>query len=578
MLAVLAPGLRAQAVRGQLVEAETRRPIAGALIVLLDASDAAVGGSLTNSAGGFEIEAPQPGRYRLRSQRIGFQSNVTSPFDLLAGETAVRNIITTTIATQISGVTVDARNPCNVRPAVGRPTAQLWEEARKALEAAAFTQRERLYRFQIRTFVRKVEPGTLAVLADSVRQSEKTMVADRPFISAPAEGLLRDGFVQRADDGITYYAPDADVLLSDEFLDEYCFEIVRNVSEPELVGLGFRPVSNAGPPGLRGTLWLDSATMELRHLDYGYARLSLPRDAESHAGGRIEFEALTSGAWIVRRWAIRMPTQVTVRSEVDSQDVTDTRGCGSGCFRVDTRQVPIPGAIPRVTSAVTGLWEEGGEVIAVLPMRGQSIPARVTGVVFDSVTNSPLANAMVYLSGTQYSDTTDANGRFDIEGVPAGQFGMAFAHPRLSRLRYYPPLVQVEVAEGETANVELATSSVVETRALARLCPNLDPSLSAPAALLGELRDVTSRPLGATEVRATWSAATGPGGSQRSQFLDARTSPEGGYVICGVAANQPISLMIRREGRVVHEVSVPAIPTSRVWVQDIELPASAGGP
>ena len=146
LLAVLAAGLHAQVVRGQLVEAETGRPIAGALIVLLDASDAAVGGSLTNSSGGFEIEAPQAGRYRLRSQRIGFQSNVSSPFDLLAGETAVRNITTTTVATQIAGIAVDARNPCNVRPAVGRPTAQLWEEARKALEQALRPETPRTHR------------------------------------------------------------------------------------------------------------------------------------------------------------------------------------------------------------------------------------------------------------------------------------------------------------------------------------------------------------------------------------------------------------------------------------------------
>ena len=40
-----------------------------------------------------------------------------------------------------------------------------------------------------------------------------------------------------------YWAPDAAVLLSDEFLDTHCFHVTRNERRaPGLIGLAFQPV------------------------------------------------------------------------------------------------------------------------------------------------------------------------------------------------------------------------------------------------------------------------------------------------------------------------------------------------
>ena len=370
--------LSAQTVRGRLTEATAAQPIAGAMVVLLDGSGRSVEGSLTGADGAYEIRAPAPGRYRLRAQRVGYQSAVLTHFDLAGGETLVRDIVASTEAVMLEGLTVGATNPCDVRPAAGRATARLWEEVRKALEAASFTERDSLYQYTVRTHSRKLDPRSFRVLAESASTRNVYRVA--PFASVSVEQLLDGGFVDQTFSGITYYAPDAEVLLSEKFLDEYCFEIAESRTNPEVVGLAFRPVSAHGAPAVRGTLWLDRATRKLRRLEYGYIRLRLPGGAAAFASGRVEFEALPTGAWIVRRWHIRMPTQVTLQREMTGSPVSITSTCGPGCYRMETQVLEDLQRVPGMIPVVTGLQEEGGEVLVTIPLRGPALPTRVMGL------------------------------------------------------------------------------------------------------------------------------------------------------------------------------------------------------
>lgn len=77
--------LRAQVVSGVLLEAETRVPLAGGLITLLDADSATVVQVRTDSVGGFGFTLDAPGAYRLRAERVGYLA-ATSP-RLSLGET-----------------------------------------------------------------------------------------------------------------------------------------------------------------------------------------------------------------------------------------------------------------------------------------------------------------------------------------------------------------------------------------------------------------------------------------------------------------------------------------------------------
>ena len=76
-------------------------------------------------------------------------------------------------------------------------------------------------------------------------------------------------------------------------------------------------------------------------------------------------------------------------------------------------------------------------------------PASVSGVVRDEA-GATVAGANVYLSGTTRGDATDADGRFEIAGVPAGAYRLA-----ASRLGYAPAAEPVRLAPGERAVVDL---------------------------------------------------------------------------------------------------------------------------
>lgn len=45
---------------------------------------------------------------------------------------------------------------------------------------------------------------------------------------------------------------------------------------------------------------------------------------------------------------------------------------------------------------------------------GQNV---IRGIVIDSLTREPLPSATVYINGTTHGTTTDADGRFELEGV-----------------------------------------------------------------------------------------------------------------------------------------------------------------
>ena len=161
-----------------------------------------------------------------------------------------------------------------------------------------------------------------------------------PWKSVPVDDLLSGGFVRPEGDGSVYYAPDAEVLLSDPFLDTHCMRLTEGRDESKgLIGLAFEPLEDRGVTEISGTLWVDPATGELQWLDYRYEELDVPN--RERLGGRVSFGGLPNGTWIVRDWSIRMPRLEATRT---------------------------PGG--RVRTELTGIKEEGGLIVRVSNLRG----------------------------------------------------------------------------------------------------------------------------------------------------------------------------------------------------------------
>ncbi len=522
------------------MDRETLAPVEGALVQLLDSTGADVDGRLTNAAGRFLVEAPRPGTYRVRAERIGFETVTSPPLHLAPGGITDVRLETGTLAIALEGLTVEGRQRCVVRPGEGELLSGIWEEARKALEAQEWTEEKGLYRYRILTWVRELDPEFLRVRKETRRVT--TAVTRTPVRSLPAEDLAESGFIRPVDDGgYEYYGPDASVLLSDPFLDTHCLRLAADEERPGLLGLAFEPVGRRGVPDIEGIFWLDRETLRLRSLDYRYT-WSPWVEARGVAGGRVDFEELPNGAWIVRRWWIRMP--------IMGRDMGLRRLGGSGLRLVSVK-------------------EDGGEItrITTLSRRlvSRSRTGSLSGIVWDSTRYRGLAGAEVLLEGTEYRTTTDSLGRFLLQDLPQGAFTLTFRHPRLDTLGAEPERKEVVITAGKHTLGRLGVPSI--RTLLTRGCLE-EEGASGGSVVAGRVRDRTSgEPIPRARVTFFWSrydirdrgpTLRGRQGVQISESrsrVEAYTDTEGRYRACGLPPDELLVAradFLERESDTVH--------------------------
>ena len=542
--------LAAQSVRGTLVEKATDRPIQGARMLLVDEGETEVSSTLTSAAGGFLLRAPDPGQYRLRAERIGFESHTSDPFTLAAGQPLTYHLSVPVRAISLLGITARGESRCRLRPAEGLMTHRVWEEARKALALSAWAEETRVFRYGLELFERTLDPSDLRVTQERVRP--RAGFHAQPFVSVAVEQLDERGFVHEAKGGEFYdfYAPDAAVLLSDAFLDTHCLRVVGGEGEREgFVGLAFEPVRGRGVPEIGGTFWLDEGSSLLRELEYQYVNLpwSIPL---GQVGGRVEFASLPNGAVVVRRWRIRMPVLALER--------VVSRGGVNESYRLDR------------------LREEGGEVVRVRLPEGEVLElterATLVGSVTDSTSGAPLGGARVNLVGTPYFGTTDEAGRFRMEDLPSGRYTATFTHPRLDSLPLAdPPEKEIELRPGQVSRVALAAPPL--GRLIQAMCPPLRAGEWVNGAarneqlgtLWGVVRDSAGTPRSGVTVHLFWSRwnvdfqsrpgrppdPTADPGEKRSRgslstveeaawTAEATTDARGRYFVCELPLGVPI--------------------------------------
>ncbi len=526
-LAAAAPA-GAQVVTGRVVDRMDRTPIDGAMVWLLDEQERPRGQVLTNERGAFIVTAPDGGFYKLRADRIGHASSFSELFQVMAGDTVFVAIEAEVEAIQLAAIDVEADRQCRIRPEAGEATAIVWEEARKALAAAAWTTGSGVYLYELTYYTRDLDRDARQVEREETRRS--SVLRQRTFVSRPADDLVESGFVQRDGNDYVYYAPDAEVLLSDDFLDSHCLELRAGRRDSEgLIGIGFSPVRGRGVPDIDGTLWLDPVTSELRFLDFRYINLeSGIRD--DNVGGRVEFQPLPAGPWIVRRWSIRMPYVASQR----------------------------PFGTAELRNVVVGLHEEGAQVTQVRDRGGDLLLEFETGMVVGSVRSrygvEPVEGATVSLVGTNWETLTDAEGDYRLSGLEDGEYTVTFRHASLDSLGYQVEPVPVNVVQGTPAVVNFLAPNRWEI--LTSICRDDDVGVET-AALVGWVEELsTGETLPGAQVTVTWTGyeieARGATRNQRAssenpatyivrgdvQGFQVTTNSDGLYVACGVPSDQ----------------------------------------
>lgn len=513
--------LAAQVVRGQVVDSVTGTPVASGFVVLLDEAGREVGRTLSSRQGRFTLRAPRPGAYRLRSERIGYRVSMSAPFELEAQRSLEFTLEVAALPVQLETIEVQATQTCAIRPEEGLNTAVVWEEVRKALAAAAWTASRRIYRFRNNSYQRDVDADLR-----HVRQEASSIVAGTstmPFRSLSAGELAANGYIVDREDGIWYYAPDADVLQDETFLETHCFQVVRGGEEHRgEIGLGFEPIPERNLPDINGTLWLDEESSELLSLDFHYTvvphALSDPR-----IGGTLEFMQVPAGGWIVHRWQIRMPA-------LAEKHIRDVFG-------------------EREESELRGFRETGSEVLEITTLDGTPLyvanMANLAGSIFDSTrtTPAPLPNAEVRLVGTEHHALTDPTGRFLLTAPLDGEYQVTFRHPRLDSLGFVAPPHSVNLERGRSATITLGAPPVEGI--LARHC-GVAAIWRGRRVLVGFVRDEGHVVAGA-QVIASWQSVSArgielEGAIARDREATVMTDSTGFYAVCGLPAGQTIAV------------------------------------
>ncbi len=539
----------AQLVQGRLRDVESGAPVKGALVLLLDATGAQEGGALSGQDGLFRIRAPRPGRYTVSAERIGFETAVSTPFDVDAGRGIELTLDLEPKALALEGIRVEAGRRCSVSPEEGRIVAELWDEARKALRNQQWTDSVGVVRFRVVEYERNVDPGT--GLATGETRRSVNWVGRNPIRSRPAQELLEDGFIRPdGTGGYQYFGADAGVLLSDRFLDTHCFGLTSSGTAPDAMGLTFEPLgSRRGMADIEGVLWLGIADVRLRALEFVYT-WSPWTEAAGVANGRVEFEELPEGVWIVRRWWIRMPRM--------TQSYDLMRGGQSGL-------------------RVAGLVEAGGAATRVDVAAGRRASAvagvlgRIAGLVWDSTRAEPLGGAEVFLSDAERSVISDEAGRFALDSVRVGTRELEFRHPRLDSLPVVMPATEVSVAGGATAEVTLAVPSPASI--VGALCGGGEHAPGS-AAVFGVVRERGGgEPVAGATVLLEWTDYRVVAGREvlaDVQTLSVTTDERGRFTACGV----PPGVLLAAQASVGGEfgpIRRVEVPWGEVVVLDLGL-------
>ena len=527
---LLASGAVAQTVRGQVVDS-AGTPVGAGFVVLVDADAREVLRTLTTRNGRFAITIPAGARgpLRIRSERIGYRVAYSTPIAGARAQTFDVQLTVARLPVRLATIEVQDESQCRVRPDEAVATSTVWEEARKALEAASWTASQELYSFEHVRYERtlgarrrRIERQSFAVRTGRYRT---------PFTSRHPALLATEGYVTDEGPDRWYFAPDAEVLQSSSFLDTHCFHVVRDAERARQSGLGFVPIPGRRLTDIRGTLWLDEETSELRTLDFSYTDVP-NRPTDERIGGRIDFRPVPSGAWIVHEWEIRMPRLATNTINVGYERRQDT--------------------------VITGFFDVGGEVVRIASLEGEVLYEAPTAVVAGRVTSrdddrAPLSDVVVRLFDTDYADTTDPAGRYEIRIPAAGRFALQLTHPELRSLGYIPSLVDVDLVRGERRIKDLELPSGL--RVLDELCET--PMGANQRAIVGVARDAsTGRPYPGTHVLAQWKAFQDD--LTRVWDVEAEASADslGHFVLCGIEVGRVATLHARYANRISSPVQI----------------------
>jgi hypothetical protein len=544
MLALAPSRVSAQSLTGVVLLPDSATPASGVIVVATDAQGATTR-ALTGNRGQFTVRLPAVGNYRISLLRIGFRPTQLPAVNVGATAGPPVRFVLANQPVALSAVNVRDKETCRVSADTGFMVARVWEEARKAMLTTQLVAEGAPLVAEWIEYDRGMDSTARVVRQQHIRTSKSPTT--HAFKSRPAAELDTTGYIVSDTTGTIYYAPDADVLLSDSFAAAHCFHLVeppRSAGTSNLIGVAFQPLRDRIVlHDIDGTLWLDRTSAELRTLEFRYTGLP-DYVAPANPGGRVEFLRLSDGGWLVSRWSLRMPV-IGPRGTVIPKT-----GIGRVMIVTSTRD-----------AAVRGVQMTGGEVTRVT--RHDSLVYASTGpsVVVKLVSKDPAMKtsaSWMTLDGTDYSASGNADGVLRVSPVLDGRYRARVSVPLMDSLGMTPVEQEVEArVQARADTVKLPTSRDVVVAA----CPR-DSVKHGEGMVYGRVRDEHSSFLREAAVTATWpstDARSVGDAAYGERTLGALTNDEGYWRICGVPHNLPLA---------IHLVSDSGVDAREVRIDD----------
>ena len=478
---------------------------------------------MTDTDGAFRLTARGAGQHTVRTLRIGYRPT-QQRVALEAGESVTLAITLSDVPFTLETVRVTSRGACS--RLVVDATSDLvdaWLQARAVIGASDATAPGGGFVATTVAYERRLSANATDVL-------EREAVLRSGFVTQsweaqPADSLRRMGYVRTDANGwVHFYAPGLDALLSESFVSDHCLHFAP--MRPGLVGLAFEPAPDRRRlSDIRGTLWLDSATSELRSIEFGYTNVA--PEAAALAGGVVEFARLANGAWVVSRWSIRMPV-VRAVSE------------------------PLRRGIRREVRRVTEVRERGGSLALALSGADTLWAAprvHFYGHAIDSMSSAAIRGAAVGVRGDPPT-LSDSNGHFRTGPLVPREYVLELRTPSLDSVPSAYARVVAVTGEPVIHTIRVPSADLVT----AGICPRAPGggivmgrvSMAGADALPPVVRIVAEWVDGAPEGSLA--------GTRR--WVETRVDASGQYRVCGLPLERAVTVWALADFAVAAPVTV----------------------
>ncbi|MFL5527163.1 MAG: carboxypeptidase regulatory-like domain-containing protein [Gemmatimonadaceae bacterium] len=571
---ILVAGSRAgaQDVRIEVVDAATGKPIVGANVSLFDsAARFALGGGFSDQSGRIDVRAPSRGPYRLRADKMGYDTWTSvqlllgdRPINVRAGMALTRTPISTVARSETA---------CQQLGGPGTPAGDLWVELKKGLTASAVTEAQGLVPLDMDLYERVLDRD-LAIISE--RAEARTRVARRPATGISWEQIDAERRGQSSSAEV-YRAPDAATILSEPFVRSHCFAAIRGYgAESGLAGLEFKPSRVGTQPELTGVLWLDPKSNALRSLNFDYVNLPIPLRV-ARTSGRVEFQQLPGGQWIVPRWYIRMPRLAravpssggaTIASRDSLVGYQEVGGVARPAGAPNPRMANSAGGTARVASASRTSEPEDPDDAAA--SADQSV---VSGIVYDSSSGAGLGGVQVSTGGGRFRAVTNSSGRYELAISGAIRDTIVFEHPRLRLLRIPSRVQSISLPAGGHAQVSVILPSYSSVRK--QLCGQNEMGTEAQGLVGGYVKDAAGKPVARAHVWATWQILWVEQNGRlvstnQQRTVETDSNSDGSYLMCGFTRGAQVTAKVSIAGRnTVQERLV--LPTTMLLEHDFVI-------